>query len=169
MNREGRWWRRCLLGLTVLLLPALTSAAAAAAWRGTVTHVGDGDTVWVRPRAGGAPRAVRLDGIDAPELCQAYGEAARAALAGRVLGRTVQVRVRQHDGYGRALARVSLRGEDLGGWLVRHGHAWSYRYRGQAGPYARLEARARSQHLGLFQQSQPERPYAFRRRHGSCH
>jgi endonuclease YncB( thermonuclease family) len=165
---RGRWLAGCLLGLAGLGLQ-LPASAATAVWSGAVTHVSDGDTLWVRPHAGGAPRSIRLDGIDAPELCQAHGEAARSALAARAMGQTVQVRVRAHDDYGRALARVSLRGEDLGGWLVSQGHAWSYRYRGQSGPYARLEARARGQRLGLFHQGQAERPREFRRRHGACH
>lgn len=159
-----------LAGCLFLLLGlALPPAAAAAIWAGTVTHVSDGDTLWVRLQRGGAPRAVRLDGIDAPELCQTYGETARAALVGRVLGQTVQVRVRRHDDYGRALARISLRGQDVGGWLVSQGHAWSYRYRGQPGPYAREESQARARRLGLFRQPRAELPREFRRRHGSCH
>ncbi len=156
------------LALGAGLLP-MAAAAQQAVWSGTVTHVSDGDTLWVRPQRGGAPRAVRLDGIDAPELCQRHGEAARAALVGRVLGQQVQVRVRRRDDYGRALAHVSLRHEDIGAWLVRQGHAWSYRYRGQAGPYARQEAQARAQGRGLFQDGRVELPRDFRRRHGSCH
>lgn len=157
-----------LLCLTGLALPALARPSAAV-WTGTVTYVSDGDTLWVRPQSGGAPRSVRLDGIDAPELCQTHGEAARAALVGQVLGQTVQVRVRRHDDFGRALARVSLHRRDVGGWLVRQGHAWSYRYRGHSGPYAAEESQARAQRLGLFQQAQPELPREFRRRHGPCH
>lgn len=162
-----------LLGGLVLLLVALAlplaSHASRPSWSGTVTHVSDGDTLWVRPERGGSPRAVRLDGIDAPELCQTHGEAARAALVGRVLGRAVQVRVRRHDDYGRALARVTLGGQDVGGWLVSQGHAWSYRYRRQAGPYARQEAQARTRRLGLFRQAHAESPRTFRQRHGPCH
>lgn len=158
-------WGVCWL----LLLLLVQSAGAATAWSGKVTHVTDGDTLWVRPQRGGAPRAIRLDGIDAPELCQAHGEAARAALVGRALGQTVQLKVRRHDDYGRALARVSLQGQDLGGWLVSRGHAWSYRYRGRPGPYVSQETRARQQGLGLHGAARAEAPWAFRRRHGACH
>lgn len=165
--RDGVWagLLLCLMGLA---LP-VGARPSRTVWTGTVTHVSDGDTLWVRPQRGGAPRSVRLDGIDAPELCQTHGEAARAALVGQVLGQTVQVRVRQHDDFGRALARVSISQRDVGGWLVSQGHAWSYRYRGHAGPYAAQESQARAHHLGLFQQAQPELPRDFRRRHGPCH
>lgn len=163
-GRRGGWLVLLLgLALPVAAQPPKTS------WLGTVTHVSDGDTLWVRPQRGGAPRPVRLDGIDAPELCQSYGETARAALVARVLGQTVQVRVRAFDDYGRALARVHLQGQDVGGWLVRQGHAWSYRFRQQAGPYAQQEAQARGRRLGLFRQPRAELPREFRRRHGPCH
>lgn len=173
IQSRGRDGRRSVLAglllcLTMLAWPGPTPAAATS-WTGTVTHVSDGDTLWVRPQRGGPPRAVRLDGIDAPELCQSYGETARAALVAQVLGQRVQVRVRQHDDYGRALARVSVYQRDVGGWLVSQGHAWSYHYRGRAGPYAVQESRARARRLGLFQQAHPEPPREFRRRHGSCH
>jgi endonuclease YncB( thermonuclease family) len=154
-----------LLGLAA----PLAAQGSASNWFGTVTHVSDGDTLWVRPQRGGPPRAVRLDGIDAPELCQVHGETARAALVGRVLGQAVQVRVRRHDDYGRALARISLRGHDVGAWLVSQGHAWSYRYRGKSGPYAQQEGQARTRRLGLFRLGRAELPRDFRRRQGPCH
>ncbi|MDP3700499.1 MAG: thermonuclease family protein [Hylemonella sp.] len=162
------------MGLLAACLVASLAAPVAAQgpkspWSGTVTHVSDGDTLWVRPQRGGAPRPVRIDGIDAPELCQSHGETARAALVGRVLGQVVQVRVRRHDDYGRALARVNLRGQDIGAWLVSQGHAWSYRYRGQSGPYAQQEGQARARRLGLFLPGRAEVPREFRRRHGPCH
>lgn len=153
-----------LLGLVLGMAPVLASTA----WTGKVSHVSDGDTLWVRPQQGGAPRAVRIDGIDAPELCQAHGEQARAALVGRVLGQSVQVQTRRSDDYGRALARVSLQGQDIGRWLVTRGHAWSYRYQGRAGPYAVEEKQARTRGRGLFVQSRPENPRDFRKRHGPC-
>lgn len=137
-------------------------------WAARVTHVSDGDTLWVQPSRGGRPRKIRLDGVDAPEICQPYGVMARDRLAQQVSGRMVQVLPRRHDDYGRLLARVSVQGQDMGRWMVRQGHAWSHRYRGQPGPYASLEARARAQRLGLWQ-SAAEMPRQFRQRHGRCH
>ncbi len=144
------------------------AAGSPQAWAGRVTHVSDGDTLWVQPARGGLPRKIRLDGVDAPEICQTYGVAARDRLAQQVTGRSVRVMPRRHDDYGRLLARVSLQGQDVGRWMVRHGHAWSHRYRHQPGPYAVLEAQARAQHLGLWQ-FRAEMPRQFRQRHGSCY
>lgn len=137
-------------------------------WPGRVTHVTDGDTLWVQPFHGGAVRRIRVDGIDAPEICQVHGEAARFALMARVQGRQVQVAGRRKDDYGRLLARIHLQGEDVGQWMVLAGHAWSYRHQRDAGPYAAQEALAREQGVGLWRgRAMP--PRTFRRRHGSCH
>lgn len=152
----------------VLLLAAAT--ADARMFQGVVTHVTDGDSIWVRAAGGGAPVEVRLQGIDAPEICQAFGPEARDALAGRALRRQVAVNSRAHDKYQRVLGQVSVGGQDLGLWLVSRGYAWSYRYRRDTGPYAAAEAKARQERLGLWSLgAKPVEPRAFRKRHGSCH
>jgi micrococcal nuclease len=144
-------------------------ADAANVFAGKVTYVSDGDTLWVQPEAGGPPRKLRIDGIDAPEICQTGGEAARAVLSRRALHQKVEVQVRRHDVYGRGLARIQLHGNDLGAQLVQEGQAWSYRWRRDAGPYAAQEAVARQTRLGLFAFDAPEVPRDFRKRHGSCY
>jgi endonuclease YncB( thermonuclease family) len=138
-------------------------------WTGVVTHVTDGDTLWVKAPGEQSARQIRLDGIDAPEICQRYGDHSRAALIAKVLGQQVQVHARRTDQYGRLLAKVSHSGQDLGGWLVSQGQAWSYHFRRSAGPYAAQEAQARALQLGLFADAKAERPRDFRKRHGSCH
>jgi micrococcal nuclease len=152
----------------VLLLAA--ASADARAFQGVVTHVTDGDSIWVRASSGGAPVEVRLQGIDAPEICQAFGKEARDAMAGRVLRRPVAVNSRARDAYQRVLGHVTVGGQDLGLWMVSRGYAWSYRYRRDTGPYAAAEAQARQSRLGLWSlAAQPVEPRVFRKRHGSCH
>ncbi|APW37204.1 hypothetical protein RD110_08325 [Rhodoferax koreense] len=138
-------------------------------WRAEVTYVTDGDTLWVRPEAGSPPRKLRLDGIDAPEICQVHGVAAREALMRRVLHRQVMVSSRATDDYQRTLVTLHLDGEDLGRWMVAQGHAWSYRYHRSAGPYAAEEKSARRAGRGLFADVGAERPRDFRKSHGSCY
>ena len=135
---------------------------------GRVTRVFDGDTLWVKPLAGGRYRKLRLDGVDAPEICQSGGPAARDALAVRVLDQVVTVRVRAFDTYGRGLAQVSAGGDDMAAVLVRGGHAWSSRWRRSLGPYAAEEAQARAERKGVFGVDGAETPREFRRRHGPC-
>ncbi|HSV69313.1 MAG TPA: thermonuclease family protein [Methylibium sp.] len=160
--------------LVALLLSCCAAAAAAQQdFEATVTHVSDGDTLWVRTVAEpAAPRGrrlkLRLRGLDAPERCQPHGERATAALARQVLGRRVAVHGEARDSHGRLLAVLSLDGDDVGAWLVGQGHAWSARWHGDPGPYAGEEAAARRARRGLFAEPEPEPPRDFRRRHGPC-
>ena len=153
-----------LAALVLLAVPALHAAT----WRGTVTHVTDGDTVWVRPAQGGEPREIRLLDLDAPEGCQAHGAEARKALRKRVLHQKVRVRSRGRDDYRRELARIESRGQDVGAWMVRHGHAWSMTWHGRPGPYARFEQQARSERKGLWSLPGAQDPRSFRQRFGRC-
>ncbi len=149
---------------------AQSSAATRAAnvYEARVTRVFDGDTLWVQPLDGGRYRKLRLDGLDAPEICQTGGEASRDALAARVLRQVVTVRERSRDDYGRALVRLEHAGDDVGAFMVLQGQAWSYRWRHSEGPFAQEEAQARAQKRGLFAATSPESPRDFRRRHGPC-
>ena len=161
-----------------IVVTAMTTAAALAAprqqaaWSGVVSHVVDGDTVRVRPPDGAKPVSLRVEGIDAPEICQAGGRQARDALKRQVLGLRVAVYGRARDDYGRLLARIELHGEDQGRWMVAHGQAWSYRYRNSAGPYAAEQRSAQLAGAGIFSVSSPSRrpvnPREFRKRHGPC-
>lgn len=144
-------------------------AGAASTFAGEVVHVTDGDTLWVRPDGGrDRPVKLRLQGIDAPERCQAWGAEATAALGARLLHRHVQVRTRARDVYGRSVASVSLAGQDVGAWMVSQGHAWSESYRRRRGPYSAEEQQARAARRGLFADGAALPPRRFRREHGAC-
>jgi len=164
-----------MIALLCAWLPAQASPpakASASVWSGTVTYVVDGDTIRVRPPGGGKPLSVRIEGIDAPEICQAGGTASRDALRRKVQGQRVTVHGRRHDDYGRLLATITLQGEDTGLWMVAQGLAWSYRYRANAGPYASQQRHARAAGVGIFSPSHgaaPVYPAQFRRQHGSCY
>ena len=157
-----------LRGWLLLLVTCCATAADAAVFRGTVTHVTDGDTLWVRPASGGAPVEIRLLDLDAPEGCQRFGPQSKQALARRVLHEAVRVRSRGADEYDRALARVEHRGQDVGGWMVRSGHAWSATFRDKPGPYAKLERQARAERAGLWSVPGALEPRSFRKRFGRC-
>ena len=171
--RAPAGWCVCLLvsGAVMPVLPAAAQALSPPAmlsWTGVVTYVVDGDTVYVRPLSGGAARSVRVLGMDAPEICQDGGPAARDAMQARVFQRRVQVQVQGTDDYGRELGIVYLGTEDIGQWMVQRGHAWSYRFRQNPGPYAQAEHHARVLGRGVFAAPAPENPRDFRRRHGPC-
>ena len=139
----------------------------------TVTRVVDGDTVWLQADTAlngkkTKPFKLRLQGIDAPELCQLWGAQASAALNARVLNQRVQVQTRSKDDFNRTLGNIRLESEDISAWMVSQGHAWSYRYRRSNGPYAAEERAAKSARRGLFADPAAQEPRSFRKAHGSC-
>lgn len=161
--------RPLLRRVACALLLVLPLAAQAARYEAEVVHVTDGDTVVVRRARGGAQVSLRIEGIDAPEICQAGGPASRDALSRLVLHRRVEVSTKGRDVYQRTLARLRVGSRDVGGAMVSEGQAWSYRFRGRHGPYHEAQAQARWDRRGLWAQGRPEEPRLFRKRHGSCH
>lgn len=67
-----------------------------------VTKVVDGDTVRTRE----SPTAVRLEGVDTPELHEPGYTAAKGALTRLILHREVQIETKVRDAYGRRVAQV---------------------------------------------------------------
>lgn len=162
-----QYWASLLLLL--LSVPASSQPQPeTSTWIGVVTHVVDGDSVNVRPMTGEAVRKIRIVGMDAPEICQAGGEAARKALNDRIHKRIVTVSAKGQDVYGRDLAVIYLTREDVGQWMVQRGHAWSSRYRQDLGPYVQEEENAKILGRGIFAEMPAEYPRDFRRRHGRC-
>ena len=88
-----------------------------------VIGISDGDTITVlRDRA---QVRIRLHGIDAPETGQDFGSRAKQAASSLAFGKTVTIKVRDTDRYGRTVADVILPdGRLLNHELVREGMAW---------------------------------------------
>lgn len=162
----------CVAALAPLAAPAQDGQrpALGVAWEAHVTHVVDGDSIWARPAAGGARVRLRIDGIDAPEICQTLGREARAAMQALVLNRRARITVWAYDAYGRPIASIRRLPDelDVAAQMVSQGMAWSEGYRGRLGKYWREEAEAREQDRGVFAEWRPETPAEFRRRHGPC-
>ncbi|WP_263788953.1 thermonuclease family protein [Salinibacter grassmerensis] len=129
-----------------------------------VTEITDGDTYDVRRSAGGEV-TIRLHGVDTPESAQSYGMAATRAARRYVGGKDVRVTVEDIGRYGRAVARITAGGGDLGAMLIRDGYGWYYeQYAPGATEYARLQRQARSAGRGLWSQRNPTPPWEWRDR-----
>jgi hypothetical protein len=128
----------------------------------------DGDSLWLKPTAGGEPVHVRLEGIDAPEICQAWGTQARQALADIVRDQRVTVRIKGLDDHGRSLGTVIRAEVNVNRELVLEGHAWSYRFRSDPGPYVVQERVATSLRRGLHAAGGAMQPRDFRQLNGPC-
>ena len=159
------WARFCL----VLALSGHGGVQASEVWTGWVSWVMDGDTVLLVRHGQQEPVKLRIDGIDAPEICQGGGVQARDAMVRLALRRSVQVVDSGLDSYGRQIGRLSVDGVDLGAEMVRSGMAWAYRFRTGKGPYADLQQQAQKQKKGVFaSDDEPIPPPDFRKRHGPC-
>jgi endonuclease YncB( thermonuclease family) len=136
---------------------------------GTVSRIVDGDTLWLKTEGDGEPPVVvRIEGIDAPESCQAGGAQATAALNALALGRAVTVRVAARDEFGRTIGKVYDGEKDIGDRMVRDGMAWSSRFQYDRGPYVAEERMALALKRGVHADPSAIQPRDFRKRHGPC-
>ncbi|QQL43763.1 thermonuclease family protein [Sulfuriroseicoccus oceanibius] len=153
--------QRPLLILVVLVcLVSVLFGHSAEELRGKVVRVADGDTITVLVER--EQYKVRLDGIDAPEMGQAFGNRSKQALSGQVAGKQVVVKVNGKDKYGRTIGVVILDNTNVNEWMVAEGWAWQYTKYNRSERLARMEARARELGLGLWAGANPVAPWEYR-------
>src|SRR5688572_25978444 len=112
-RRSGARIRWSLLTLLVILLRGAQGQAAPEEIAGKVIGVSDGDTIRVLTDDK-RTLVVRLNGIDSPELGQAFGQVARRHLSDLVFGKRVVVNWEKVDRFRRLVGTVSLDGADVG-------------------------------------------------------
>ena len=146
--------------VVLALLAAFLVAAEPSSFSARVERVIDGDSLELA-----SGEQVRLFGIDSPESDQPYADGARAELARLVQGKTVRLEVRDHDRYGRTVARVFAGDVDVNLALVREGAAWVYRNYTKDRALITAEENARSARRGLWSEPDPIPPWEWR--HGA--
>lgn len=129
---------------------------------GKVVSVTDGDTIVVLIDR--VSVKVRLDGIDAPERRQAYGNAARERVAALTFGKVVTLHTKGTDRYGRTIAMVIADERSVNVAMVREGLAWHYREYSKDDELAKAEAEAKAAKRGLWADEMPVAPWEFRKR-----
>jgi endonuclease YncB( thermonuclease family) len=146
-----------------VILAALAVALPtwAAEVTGIVTEVQDGDSLTLVNWQ--ATYKIRLADIDAPEWKQPYGKDARASLFHLCGLRRATADSTGQDRYGRTLARVTCAGIDANTEQVRRGLAWVFiRYAPKNSTLYRVEAEARGERRGLWEDSDPMPPWDWR-------
>ena len=131
---------------------------------GFVSQVLDGDGVILQ--SGDGTHVVRLYGIDAPEMNQAGGRAARDYLARLVEHKGVSFRRYGLDDYKRLVADLELEdGTRVSVAMVAAGHAWWFK-RFAWGDVAlhNAELEARRDRRGLWANENPAPPWLWRQR-----
>lgn len=159
--------RSALLLIVPCLFLAATASAQVAEFTGKAIAVIDGDTIDVMSL--GKSERVRLYGVDAPEIDQAFGTKAQRFTSEQVFGKNVRVVVRDTDFFGRTIGDVYLsNGKRLNEILVSAGMAWWYsQYAPDDTKLMRRQLDASSKKLGLWADDLPVAPWDFREGVGS--
>ena len=139
-----------------------------------VSRVIDGDTFEGRLDNGGNPSVnpwmlqltkivVRINGIDAPERGQYYGDVATVHLQWLISGKAVGLKLKQKDTYGRWIATVYLNGADIGAEMLKEGLAWHFEQYYYSTEYARLQREAKQDGRGLWSDDRAVAPWVWRK------
>jgi endonuclease YncB( thermonuclease family) len=158
------------MSLVVMLLGLLVcNANATNSLQGLVVGVSDGDSLTLLD-AEKRQHKIRLQGIDAPEMKQAYGQKSKESLSKLVYNKTIQVHWSKKDRFGRTVGKVMLGDIDICLEQVRRGMAWHFKdYQDEQSVkdrdlYDRAELEARELRLGLWQDAAPIEPAVFRQK-----
>ena len=148
--------------------PSTQPAAKTGTLTGRVVRIADGDTVTMLDSTNTQHR-IRLQGIDAPELSQAFGAQSKQNLSVMIFDRDVSAVCDKTDQYGRLVCKIVFDDKDINLEQVKAGMAWHYKeYEREQTPedrelYARAEDEARNAHCGLWVDTNPIEPSEFRR------
>jgi endonuclease YncB( thermonuclease family) len=135
---------------------------------GRVVGIIDGDTITLLDSIN-AQHRVRLQGIDAPESHQDFGEQSKKSLSEMIFDKQVTAVCDKTDQYGRQVCKIMCDDKDINLEQVKSGMAWHYKFYereqspGDRESYARAEDEARQVHRGLWRDANPIEPSEFRR------
>lgn len=138
-------------------------APAWADWYGRVDWIIDGDSLQVLQE--NQLKMIRLQGIDAPEHDQPFGNEAKKFAIRTAKGKIVRVVEKGIDKYGRTLAEVFLPdGQSLNQLMVAAGMAWRHVYFSKDKTLMALEKQARQTNKGLWAGDHPVAPWQWKRK-----
>lgn len=150
-----------------VVIPSATVEEKTNLIEGKVSLVYDGDTISVTTKDGKI-YSIWLKTIDAPESKQNYAKKSRKMLADLIEGKDVKVIIYKKDVYDRYIGTVYYNGQDVGLRQIEAGMAWhfkQYAYEQNAEErkiYAQAELKARTDKIGLWEDSNPVAPWEFR-------
>lgn len=145
--------------LSAILCSFIFSAFATAeeTLTGKIVGIADGDTATLLTPDKRQVK-IRLEGIDAPEAGQEYGQNSKQALSALIFGKEVTVRESGTDRYGRTLGWIFAFGTDVNREMVRLGWAWHFTQYNKEQDIAALQTEAKGAKRGLW--AAPNAPMA---------
>lgn len=152
-----------LLAIFIVPLTLLSHAQSHTRLTGKVIRILDGDTFEMLV-PGNIPVKVRMNGIDAPEKKQAFGEKSKDHLGKLCFGKTIEVASQGKDRYNRVLGvAYTLTGMDINKEMINAGFAWHYKHYSKDLGLAAAENNARAAKRGLWVDPYPVAPWEFRK------
>lgn len=154
--------------LIALIWLCIAMSLNAATLQGKVVSVADGDTVTVLDSQK-TQYKIRLQGIDAPERAQAFGNKSKQSLHEMVHSKQVTVDYQKKDKYGRVVGKILLNNTDVCLEQLKRGMAWHYKQYANEQPkedqetYSLAEQQAKTELKGLWKDKQPVPPWEFRK------
>ena len=151
--------------LLVLFLFLNAASVHAASLFGKVIEVNSGDVLTIFNL--NRPVRVKLLGVDAPEMNQAFGDVAKKHLADLVLDKSVLVEYSGIAADSSLSGRVLLNNADIGAQMIRDGAAWfdtnitNRLSVTDRDVYQQSEQAARNERRGLWQEENPIAPWEF--------
>jgi len=155
--------------LILIFILFLSNFAYAKTIEGLVVGVADGDTITVLDQQKNTHK-IRLQGIDAPEKTQAFGEKSKQSLHDLVHSKQVRIEYDKEDKYGRIVGKVTVDDVDVCLQQLVLGMAWHYKkYQNEQSAsdravYSETELKAKSLKLGLWTDDSPMPPWEFRKK-----
>lgn len=148
----------------VLFLVSATAVEAASLY-GKVIEVNSGDVITIFNL--NRPVRVKLLGVDAPEMNQAFGDVAKKHLSDLVFDKGVLVNYSGIAADKSLTGQVLLNNADIGAQMIRDGAAWldlnnvDRLSATDREVYQQSEQAARSERRGLWQEANPTAPWEF--------
>ena len=135
---------------------------------GKVVAISDGDTFTLLT-ASKKQVKIRLHGIDCPESKQEFGNVAKKFLSDLIFNKTVSVKEKNIDRYGRTIGIVSIGSVNVNEKLLSAGLAWHYRKYDKNKQWDVLEEQARRNKKGLWINSNAIAPWVYRQSKRETH
>jgi endonuclease YncB( thermonuclease family) len=142
--------------------------AQAESMTGRVADIADGDSLTLQD-AQHQQHAIRLAGIDAPELAQDFGQQAKSSLASLALNQPATAVCKQPAPNQPAVCTVNIGGKDIGLAQIGAGMAWWYQQNAMSlsvqaqSDYRQAEFNAKIHRLGFWNSKNPTPPWVWRR------
>jgi endonuclease YncB( thermonuclease family) len=151
--------------LSCVFVAVSWASVDAASLYGKVIEVNSGDVITIQNL--NRPVRVKLLGVDAPELDQAFGDVAKKHLSDLVFDKPVLVHYSGIAADKSLTGRVLLNDADVGAQMIRDGAAWfdpnnmDRLDENDREVYQQSELAARNERRGLWQQPNPTAPWEF--------